>query len=131
MDYLLHYFSFCLIVNAFLQNWRQYEHMHTLCWLGKDLGWNRLNPYLWIVCLVPTVTIAADFIWTTFKTKVGRTFALCVETLVFIISCQKMMIDSVHYITQLMWVLGNFSWALGNIFVNRHSDDPAYPLFYM
>eukprot|EP01034_Spumella_vulgaris_P021726 gene21726-27779_t len=92
------------------QNWRQYEHVHTLCWLGKDLSWNELNPYFWVICLVPTVTIAADFIWTTFKTK-------------------KMMVDTVHYVTQLLWVGGNMAWALGNIYVNRGGDDSAYDMF--
>eukprot|EP01038_Epipyxis_sp_PR26KG_P016153 gene16153-21956_t len=97
---------------SYFQNWRQYEHAHTLCWLGKDLSWNQLNPYFWIICLIPTVTIAMDFIWTTHRTK-------------------RMAIDTAHYIAQLIWVLGNFTWALGNIFVNRDGDDNAFEIFHM
>ena len=52
--------------------WRQYEHAHTICWLGKDLSWNRSNPYFWCICFIPTFFIAMDFIWVSFRTKVGR-----------------------------------------------------------
>ena len=35
--------------------------------------------------------------------------------------------DSVHYLSQLMWVLGNMLWALGNIVVYKNGDDdPQY-----
>jgi hypothetical protein len=42
-----------------------------------------------------------------------------------------MMIDTVHYLTQLMWVGGNMAWALGNIYVNKDGDDQAYDMFSM
>ncbi len=53
------------------QNWRQYEHAHTLCWLGKDLSWNQRVQSSWVLCLVPTILIAVDFIWVTWNTKVS------------------------------------------------------------
>lgn len=88
----------------YFQTWRQYEHSHTLFWLGKDWSWNQLNPYSWIFFLIPTVLIAADFIITTWKSK-------------------KMTIDCMHYVAQLMWVMGNFTWALCEIFVLDSKDD--------
>eukprot|EP01040_Poterioochromonas_malhamensis_P012557 gene12557-13746_t len=94
----------------YFHDWREYEHAHTLCWLGKDLSWNQLCQPPWIICLIPTVLIAADFIWCTFKTK-------------------RMMEDCVHYLSQLMWVIGNMLWALGNVFVDVNGDDTAYPIF--
>lgn len=91
-------------------SWRQYEHLHTLCWLGKDLSWNRLNKISWPICFLPTVLIAFDFIWTTFNTKF-------------------LMVDTVHYFAQLMWVMGNGLWAIGNIYITENDDDRAYYLF--
>jgi hypothetical protein len=44
---------------------------------------------------------------------------------------QKMMVDTVHYLAQLIWVGGNMAWALGNIYVNRDGDDRAYDMFTM
>jgi hypothetical protein len=32
---------------SYFANWRQYEHAHTLCWLGKDFSWNDGNIYTW------------------------------------------------------------------------------------
>jgi hypothetical protein len=57
------------------KDWREYEHIHTLAWLGKDYAWVRILPPLWVLCLVPTILIAIDFIWTTWKAKV----AACME----------------------------------------------------
>lgn len=42
-----------------------------------------------------------------------------------------MMEDCVHYLAQLMWVVGNMMWALGNIFVNYNDDDNATGLFFV
>jgi len=53
-----------------LKDWREYEHVHTLAWLGKDYAWACVLPELWVLCLVPTILIAIDFIWTTWKAKV-------------------------------------------------------------
>jgi len=45
--------------------------MHILCWLGKDLSWNQESPIIWIICLIPTLLMAMDFIYETFRTKVA------------------------------------------------------------
>ena len=44
---------------------------------------------------------------------------------------KRMMEDSVHYLSQLMWVLGNMLWALGNVFTNVNGDDTASDMFVM
>lgn len=98
---------------SYFKYWRQYEHAHTLCWLGKDLSWNQYNPYTWVICFIPTFFLSLDFIYTTFKTK-------------------RMMEDCVHYFAQLIWVIGNMMWALGNIYIlEDDTDDAAYPMFNM
>lgn len=38
--------------------------------------------------------------------------------------------DTMHYVAQLMWVIGNMFWALGQIYVNQ-DDDAAFYLFDM
>jgi hypothetical protein len=96
---------------SYFTHWREYEHAHTLCWLGKDLSWDTGNIYFWPICLVPTIVIAADFIWITFKTR-------------------KLMIDTMHYVAQLLWVLGNMLWAMTNVY-EIDSDDDAKFLFTM
>ncbi len=89
----------------YFKSWRQYENMHTLCWLGKDWSWNQLDPYTWVIFLVPTVLIGIDFIITTHKSR-------------------RMTIDCLHYVAQLMWVFGNMCWALSEIFLLGESDSP-------
>lgn len=41
---------------------------------------------------------------------------------------RNQMEDSVHYLAQLMWVIGNMLWAIGNIFIEGSDgeDDPSF-----
>ena len=48
--------------------------MHLLFWLGKDNAWNHFgneegNGTMWLIFLVPTLSISVDFIICTFNTK--------------------------------------------------------------
>jgi hypothetical protein len=94
------------------KDWREYEHIHTLAWLGKDYAWVRILPPLWVLCLVPTILIAIDFIWTTWKTKVAVHLdgdRLCTNysyPLFLSTALQRMVIDCAHYVAQLIWVIG-------------------------
>lgn len=54
------------------QNWREYEHAHTLCWCGKDLMWNLDFMPMWLVFFFFTLFIGADFVWVTWKSKVSK-----------------------------------------------------------
>jgi hypothetical protein len=47
---------------SLFRNFRQYENLHMLFWISKDLAWNRLNLPMWLLCLVPTVAISADLL---------------------------------------------------------------------
>eukprot|EP01033_Poteriospumella_lacustris_P014852 gene14852-10620_t len=98
---------------SYFRHWRQYENAHTLCWLGKDLSWNRLAPVPWVLCLVPTLLIAADFVFVTGHPK------------------RRMLDDAAHYLAQLLWVVGNLLWALGNLFVDADTDDDPRFVFQM
>ena len=53
-----------------LQNWREYEHVHTLLWLCKDLCWNQDQPIPWVIFIIPTLLVGLDFVYITWNTKV-------------------------------------------------------------
>lgn len=44
------------------RNFRQYENLHMLFWIFKDLAWNRQMLALWVLCLIPTLYISADLL---------------------------------------------------------------------
>ena len=44
------------------RSFRQYENLHMLFWISKDLAWNRSNLFWWVVCLFPTLFISADLL---------------------------------------------------------------------
>jgi hypothetical protein len=37
---------------------------------------------------------------------------------------QNMMVDTVHYFSQLMWVIGNMVWAMGELWYPGFDDTP-------
>mmetsp|Transcript_8978 Transcript_8978/g.8017 ORF Transcript_8978/g.8017 Transcript_8978/m.8017 type:complete len:406 (+) Transcript_8978:12-1229(+) len=88
--------------------WREYENIHILFWLGKDYGWNKLNPVIWILFLIPTVLIAVDFVLISLFQK-------------------NLLIEHCHYIAQVFWVIGNLLWAYGEIYHPIY--DYPYDLF--
>jgi hypothetical protein len=55
---------------CYFDSFRQYEHIHTLFWLGKDFAWNLSNGPMWIVFLIPTLAVAVDFIYLSYTAKV-------------------------------------------------------------
>lgn len=93
---------------SLFRSWRQYEHFHTLCWLGKDIAWNHFSFIPWLIFAVPTIYISLDFVWMASRNK-------------------GLAIDSAHYLAQLMWVSSNLVWALGEIYLEKL--DVAYDLF--
>jgi hypothetical protein len=50
-------------------SFRQYENLHMLFWIAKDLAWNLVNLSFWLFCLVPAVLLALDFIYISVTTK--------------------------------------------------------------
>lgn len=91
---------------SYFKSWRQYEHIHTFFWCGKDWSWMRRIEYSWIAFSIPTVLIAVDFIWSSFRTR-------------------RMMIETVHYIAILMWIIGNLVWGYGELYISN-DDDPIF-----
>ena len=55
---------------SYFRNFRQYENIHTLFWICKDLAWNRNNISMWFVFLWPTVGIASDLLYVSLNGKV-------------------------------------------------------------
>lgn len=78
------------------QNWREYEHLHTLLWLSKDLSWNQSCIPTWILFMIPTFLIALDFIWMTWSTKVMHRALLASLVALTTICCHYVTIISVH-----------------------------------
>jgi hypothetical protein len=91
---------------SYFLNWRQYEHLHTLLWLGKDFSWNRMFWPTWVIFAIPTVLIAIDFMYCTYQ--------------------KRLFVDFVHYVSQFLWIISNLVWAGGELFDMKY-DDP-YPL---
>lgn len=55
---------------ACFHNFRQYENLHMLFWIAKDLAWNRLQLTMWVLCVIPTVLLALDFIYISLSTPI-------------------------------------------------------------
>lgn len=91
----------------YFTTFRQYEHFHMFCWLGKDLCWNADIQELWILFVLPTFFISADFIYLASKNK-------------------KMVIDLAHYVSQFIWVTANIAWAYQELFLLSMTDKPQY-----
>jgi len=82
---------------TYFKNFRQYENIHTLFWLSKDLAWNRNNISMWFVFLWPTVGIAADLLWASLCGKVGLRANLVP------------LYVSISFLTLLLYLLNNHS----------------------
>eukprot|EP00611_Tribonema_gayanum_P003734 TRINITY_DN1297_c0_g1_i1.p1 TRINITY_DN1297_c0_g1~~TRINITY_DN1297_c0_g1_i1.p1 ORF type:complete len:248 (+),score=31.79 TRINITY_DN1297_c0_g1_i1:973-1716(+) len=79
----------------YFTDWRCYTNIHIVFWCGKDLGWTRLNSVMWVVFMIPTVLVAADFVLITFLHG-------------------HILVEHAHYWAYLIWVLGNMIWAMGD-----------------
>lgn len=75
-----------------------------LFWLGKDHAWNTLNPYTWVLFVIPTFLVAADFALNTLFNR-------------------DMIVEHAHYLALMLWVCANMLWAMGEIFDPAH-DTP-------
>mmetsp|Transcript_13526 Transcript_13526/g.12248 ORF Transcript_13526/g.12248 Transcript_13526/m.12248 type:complete len:368 (-) Transcript_13526:24-1127(-) len=89
---------------SYFRNYRQYENIHTMFWLAKDLAWNLNNTSLWFIFLIPTILLSLDFIIVSMNAK-------------------NAVVDTAHYTSTLLWVCGNITWALGEFFFGNY-DNP-------
>jgi hypothetical protein len=90
---------------SYFKNWRQYEYLHMLFWISKDLSWNRYYKPTWWAAFVMTTLLGIDFIWVSYK--------------------KGYVVDVAHYVAQLFWVFANGAWAYGELYTDL--DDP-YPV---
>jgi lysylphosphatidylglycerol synthetase-like protein (DUF2156 family) len=89
---------------SYFRNFRQYENIHMMFWLAKDLAWNETKIILWFLFLVPTIAASTDFFIIASKEK-------------------NTVIEMAHYASTITWVLGNVVWALGEFFYDDY-DSP-------
>jgi len=103
-------------LNKLFPTWRNYENIHIFFWLGKDTAWNwrtsTMKSYVpnavWWVFAVPTVLVGLDFVITS-------------------ASYQYNVVDHIHYILQLAWIIANFIWAYSEIY--EIDSDVGYSLW--
>lgn len=86
------------------KSWRDYENIHILMWVGKDVAWNWQWKVMWICFSIPTILIGLDFIHKSMFT-------------------QRLLIDHAHYCAQFLWVSSNLIWAYGELFLPEVRDD--------
>ena len=101
-------------LNFYFVNWRDYEHIHIFFWSAKDLCWNQLQRVPWWIAMFFTLSVAADFVVSSFYYK--RTIA------------------GAHYMAVFLWVLSNGIWAYGNLYdvgqaFNYFDDNQAHSIF--
>jgi hypothetical protein len=89
----------------YFNSWREYENLHSLFWIGKDTAWVLAKTPMWFLFFFPTLAVSLDVTLTTlFK--------------------PKLLIDHAHHCAQLLWVLANAVWAMGELFLTTHHDEP-------
>jgi hypothetical protein len=113
-------------MKSFFPTWRSYENVHIFFWLAKDTSWNHNWEVTWIVFSIPTVLIALDFAWQTAHVKVCLFALISAFSLMYYL--QGGLVNHVHYIMQILWVLANLVWAYGELFLPGADDHPM-PLF--
>ena len=96
-------------LNLLFPTWRDYEHAHTLLWLGRDTAACLAQPDAWCVFTILALLAALDFAATTSFHR-------------------GMAVDHVHSVAQLLWVAAAAAWAGDELLLRRSDDDPAVPL---
>lgn len=89
---------------AYFKNFRQYENVHMYFWIAKDLSWNQSNKLMWLLFLGPTLFLSADYIFLSLLRKNAT-------------------IDTVHFLSGFIWVIGNSIWAFGELFYSSQDGN--------
>lgn len=89
----------------YFKNWREYENLHSLFWIGKDTAWVLANTPMWFIFFFPTVAVSMDVTLATLHKP-------------------KLLVDHAHHCAQFLWVLANAVWASGELFLTTHHDEP-------
>ena len=87
-----------------------YEDFHSLSWILVDLSWNLFVKYFWWPVFVLTFAIAFDLTLVSFRVRGG-------------------VIDSAHYIFQLVWLLSSLIWVLGDFYIGEPLPSEIISIF--
>lgn len=87
--------------------WKRYEFIHMGFWLLKDYCWCSQDKIMWLAGAIPTLFISWDLINVTRKN-------------------QGLFVDLIHYISQLIWVCGNITWAFCELFSIGGDSKPNF-----
>jgi len=87
--------------------WRKYEFAHMFFWLLKDYCWCSEDKVMWLAGAIPTIYISCDLIRVTLKNR-------------------GLFVDLIHYISQLIWVFSNITWAFSELFKTDSDKPPDY-----
>lgn len=85
------------------RNWKECEHIFIFSWLILDIGWAFDSKVLWVI---------------------GTSISLLISTYMTIYCFTKeyMIIDSVHYLIQLLWLISNICWSYGDVWLDQNDN---------
>jgi hypothetical protein len=87
------------------RDWCDYEEFHNLTWLCCDLSWNLMNAGFWWPAAALTTLIACDTTAVSWQIPGG-------------------IVDTAHYLFQLIWVISNCIWVYGDLYTNQDNQNP-------
>lgn len=87
--------------------WKRYEFVHMFFWLLKDYCWCCQDKLMWLSGAIATLYISGDLILVTWKNK-------------------GLLVDFAHYLSQLIWVSSNITWAFCELFVFDSDGEPKF-----
>eukprot|EP00981_Chlorochromonas_danica_P007398 scaffold1709_cov158-Ochromonas_danica.AAC.8 len=88
-------------------NFRQYENLHMMFWIAKDLAWCQLHLSMWIVSMFLTLGVALDCILLGIRHRA---------------EIEDATVDIVHYCVSFLWIIGNSVWAYGDFFMGDFNE---------
>lgn len=86
-------------------SWRRYEFTHMFFWLLKDYCWCSKDKIMWLVGALPTLYISFDLVNVSMRST-------------------DLFVDSMHYISQTIWVSSNIIWAFSELFYLDSNNPP-------
>lgn len=84
------------------------ENLHVLVWLMKDFSWCSSWHWLGIICIAPTLVVAAKIAF----------------------DSRKSIPDLVHNVAVVLWICANITWMVGEFFYEDHTRSYAKAFFF-
>lgn len=95
-------------LKIFGRTWKQCEHCFIFTWLLLDIAWAFHSKWLWICGTISSILMISYLTVSCFMTP-------------------YMIIDSVHYFIQLLWLISNVGWSYDDVW-NNNSRNVAQSL---